>query len=84
MRVWITKYALTRGVFTANVDEPTPDYPHTIEDRMLSIVQYYHGSNWHRSRPAAIARVEVMRQAKLKSLTKAINDLKRKRIEVPE
>lgn len=66
-KVWVTKYALTSGVFIKRAE---------IEGGMAAVEggfcgrAHYHGSDWHRTRAAAIARVQEMRDAELKRLEK--------------
>jgi hypothetical protein len=86
MKVWITKYALTSGVFTREVDEPTDHDPGTIVDRSSGCHDIYnvHGRDWHRTREGALARAVEMRAAKIKSLGKQINKLRAMTIEVPK
>lgn len=84
--VWVTKYALTKGIikYMARV-------PHNPNDRMivverdyndpLSCTQYFHTPDWHLSREEAVARAEKVRQAKIKALEKNIQQLKNLRFE---
>lgn len=74
IRVWITKYALTVGLYEADC--------FLCGDGMVKTdaewSQYFHGEgkDWHRTRESALARCEVMRKAKLASIEKS-----RKKIE---
>lgn len=80
-RAWITKYALTSGVFVADAEVSD------TSDRMICVKgHYYHGEgrDWHRTRESAIDRVREMRVAKLTSLHKQIAKLEAAEIEVPE
>jgi hypothetical protein len=76
-RAWITKYALTRGVGVAVVED--------CGDGLVRIGAYYlgEGREWHRTRESAVKRVEDMRAAKIASLKRKIEKLKTP-IEVPE
>jgi hypothetical protein len=74
--VWVTKYALTSGIEAVEAD--------VSEDRdMVSYgnvgygSQYAHGKDWHRTPEAALARAEEMRVAKIKSLNKSIDRIKK-------
>lgn len=82
MKVWITKYALTTGVFQRVVKDVGDGM---VVDERSGYPAYYHGDgrDWHRTRKSAAERVEVMRLAKLASLKKQIAKLQRP-IEVPE
>ena len=71
MKVWITKYALTSGLFEAQAklrDDISPTMI-SVEERGVHR-QCFHGNDWHRTKEAALARAEEMRIAKLKSLDK--------------
>lgn len=74
MKVWITKYALTTGIFemTAEITEHGSAY-----DMHSSFPTYYHGEGkeWHKTKESAIARAEEMRQKKIASLKKQIEKL---------
>ena len=75
MKAWITKYALTEGIFVVDGD--------LHSDRMLCYrrgsdwEQYAHGEgkDWHRTEISAITRAEQMRQAKIASLRRSIQKL---------
>lgn len=75
MKVWITKYALTRGVFEMEVKSQSEDgtavYGKSWDD-------YYRGEGreWHRTKVSAIKKAEEMRQKKIASLLKQIEKLK--------
>ena len=77
MKVWITKYALTQGIFTINAEVCQSD--HTGE--MISDTEhrdfggnYYHGEGreWHRDKFSAVKKAEEMRTKKISSLLKSI------------
>lgn len=76
MRVWITKYALTTGIFEADVDV-SDDFPELVR---VSPTQYFQGEgkDWHRTKIEALQRAEEMRQKKIRSLKKQIEKLKKK------
>jgi hypothetical protein len=77
MQVWVTKHALTAGIGTCEVKEPTHG-THTVVDRSQSWPQYFHGEgkDWHRTWTGALKRAEEMRIAKIKSLEKSIKKLR--------
>lgn len=74
MKVWITKYALVpgTGVFTREVDS----------DMYVDIC--FRPQDWHRTRVAAIARVEDMRAAEVARLEQQLAQVRALTIEVPE
>lgn len=79
MKVWVTKYALTEGVFVieANQSDFAPTMIYT--DR-----GYFHKPHWHETRDEAQARAAVMADKKMKSLWKQINKLETFPIEIPK
>lgn len=81
MKVWITKYALTEGIREADVDQPSAEPSMVVEEPKSNdrYRQYFHGEGreWHRTREAAEAKAEQMRQAKIASLKKQIAKLER-------
>lgn len=70
VRAWITKYALTQGIY--EVDDGTIDerWPSMLAVPSMGTFAAFHGEgrDWHRSLPAAQARAEAMRKAKIASL----------------
>lgn len=83
MKVWITKYALTKGIEKADGNRCTSS------DDMISVVYthgnwdtivYYHGKNtkeWHTTRESAETRAEAMRLAKIASVKKKLAKLEK-------
>lgn len=76
--VWITKYALTKGVFEKEAVETA--YPSMIclagRDGYMTC---YHKPDWHTTREAADARVREMIAAKEKLLRKQLAKLQKLR-----
>lgn len=73
MKVWITRYALTSGIYEveATIYERNPGM---VSYRMPpgSFLQFAHGKDWHVMRETAVARAEEMKVAKIQSLEKQI------------
>lgn len=69
VRVWITRYALTQGIF---VIEGEVGPPHMISFKGSYITECYHGKDWHRTSEAALKRAEEMRKLKIASLKASI------------
>ena len=72
MKVYITKYALTQGIFErddANFNGNVASVPDPAG------TTYYHGMDWHRDKDAAIKRAENMLSAKVESLHRQISKL---------
>lgn len=80
MRVWVTKYALTKGVacVEAEVSMLTPSMI-TYRQDFLGCKSAYresaHGSDWHKTEEAAIKKAELMRKAKIRELKEKLQKL---------
>lgn len=73
MKLWISKYALTKGLYECECE---------IDGGMASgggVFEHYHGEGreWHRTRQDAQIRAEVIRHARIQSLQKQITKLER-------
>lgn len=80
MKVWITKYALTKGIFQAEVTSACLETDPT--GNMICIKEsgfnsYYHGKGkeWHENKESAVKRANEMRNKKIESLKKQIKKL---------
>jgi hypothetical protein len=89
LHVWVTKYALTQGIFEADAVLELGIQPNGsfITVRKLGARRYdccFHGEGleWHRTLEGAKAKSELMRQKKIASLKKAIAKLEGKEIKV--
>jgi hypothetical protein len=73
MKVWITKYALTRGIIARDAE--------LCSERMIVIngryPQYYHLPYWHRSHDEAVTHANKLLRLKLSSLRKHIAKLEK-------
>ena len=74
MRVWVSKYALSEGLFEVD-GEVTREGGISYTPPNGGLRQYYYGSDWHATKESAIARAEEMRIRKLKSLNKQIENV---------
>lgn len=74
MKVWITKYALTRGVFEMEVESQSEDGT-AVYGKSLNDCYHGEGREWHRTKVSAIKKAEEMRQKKIESLKKQIKKL---------
>lgn len=76
MKIFITKYALTKGIIERDVEE-------TALGRSVGFVapdglnQYVCGAEWHKERIAAVLRAKDMQRNKLASLEKQIAKLRK-------
>ena len=73
MKIWVSKYALSDGIFEGESEG-------TIRDGMVRVAGqnlYLHGEGreWHRTREAAVSLAEQMRSKKIESLRKQIERL---------
>jgi hypothetical protein len=76
MKVWITKYALSKGVFDTEA-EKTHRSETTITVKRGFSSDYYHRLEWHTTEVAAIAKAEQMRVKKIAALKKQIARLEK-------
>lgn len=78
MKVWITKYALTKGILEKECEDRGNGAVKEAENRFPI---YYHreGDEWHRTKESAIKKAEEMRQKKIASLKKQIEKLEKMR-----
>ena len=68
MKVWITKYALTKGIIEAD-GELTSSESVNILNRGLSLpTHWFYKGDWHSDKQSAIKKAEEMRQKKIESL----------------
>lgn len=81
MKVFITKYALNKGIIETDAEYCASNATNMIVVRKDSYSSYYHweGTEWHRTREAAVARAEQMRLTKIKSLKQQIERLEKLR-----
>ena len=74
INVWITKYALNKGIFNIDVEHCIEINVDMVSDRKM-YTSCYHRPDWHLTRADAIARAEEMRTKKIASHKKAIKKL---------
>lgn len=76
-RAWITKYALTQGVYEEEV-RAVLDCPDMVTDDK-TWPSYFHGEgrNWCRTREAALEVAEAMRKKRIAALKKQITKLEK-------
>lgn len=76
MKFWITKYALTKGVYSIDGEvHPTIGKGQLLVGLHHCGVFHGEGREWHRTREAAVVRANQMRLAKIKSLQKQLAGL---------
>lgn len=69
LTVWITKHALTKGIYSTEAVH-SELYPNMIEVPNGSYSQYFHGRDWHLNEAAAKERAEAMRRSAIALLDK--------------
>lgn len=75
MKVWITKYALTKGIIEVDGELISSDFV-SILNRGLSLpTHWFYKGDWHSDKQSAIKKAEEMRQKKIESLKKQIKKL---------
>jgi len=77
-KVFITKYALTKGILTKKV-EFSIEEPDMCIDKTGCYYIYYHKPEWHITLGEALAKAEDMRTKKIASLKKQISRLENKK-----
>ena len=81
MRVFITKYALTKGIYEADVRkcEGCPDM--VVEQSGWG--NYWQKGQWHLTREEAVDRARVMQASKLRALRQQIRKIEALTFEDP-
>lgn len=75
MKVWISRYALSKGIYQVEAQQGSNPSMVTVGSGIGT--QYFHGEgrDWHLTREGAVARAEAMKFAKLASLRKQLRKL---------
>lgn len=81
MKVYITKYWQTKGVFQVDA-ELFDDTPSMCKYSDNSYWQYAHGKNWHKTIEAAQADFESRRHKKVMAMRAKMNKLASMKFEV--
>lgn len=76
MKVWIVKYALTKGIYEVECEKNKFG---AMMEKSASLPVFYHGEGkeWCRTKEEAVQAAEKMRQQKITSLEKQIEKLKK-------
>ena len=75
MKVFITKYALTKGIFEKEAEVCTgisDDFIRVNDACGYHSGEYYNGDDWHTTKEDAIQKAEDMQQKKIIALNKQI------------
>lgn len=72
MKVYITKYALTKGILIKDAEDR---YEGMIRIKRSSCfyTQYFNVPDWHKTKKAAIKQANEMKKKKIASLKKQLN-----------
>jgi hypothetical protein len=82
MKVWITKYALTKGIIEVD-DAQNCNDASMIKCLRIGSLSYFHGEGkeWHKTKESAIAKAEEMRMKAIATHLKSIAKLEKMRFE---
>lgn len=70
MKVWITRYALTGGIYTRDCE--------VVDSKIVAYSdEYYQKPDWHETEEAAKAKAEQMRLREIAKLKKQIEKLEK-------
>lgn len=76
MKIWITKYALTTGIYEIEAKETHS--PSMVSDANHPLSMYHgEGKEWHKSKEDAIQMAEMMKNKKIESLEKQLKKVKK-------
>ena len=78
MKVWITKYALTRGIFEMEVKSTSRDGSTVYGNAWDGA---YGSRDWYKRKTDAVKRAKEMRKREITRLENKIKKLKEKRFE---
>lgn len=81
LTVYVTKYALTRGILTVTVQKEPEDDLVTVTG--VGPTQYYHRGEWHTTFLEAAMKARKMRDARVLALKKQVKKLSGMKFEVP-
>ena len=77
MTAYITKYALSSGIKEVDDARESKTCARMISVPSMGTCATFLGQDWHTDKQSAIARAEEMRDAKLQSLQKQIDRVRR-------
>ena len=76
-KVWITKYALTKGLYEMEVVKTSEDGD-SVYGKAWYDAFHGEGKDWCRTREEAVQLAEEMRSRKINNLKKKISELEKK------
>lgn len=75
VHVWVTKYALTSGIFECDAEICSDVSTDMIRIKRNHFDEYFHKNEWYTSKLDAIVRAEEMKEKKINSLNKQLNKI---------
>jgi len=78
MKVWVTKYALTQGLFEMNAEIVNRGELHIYAKGKTPMGRNLFTREWTKTREEAVTKAEAMRTARLKQLKAAIKKMQDK------
>ena len=85
MKVYISKYALTKGILEGTVTAWSDDKKRAdVRDCTNNKECYYSGSEFHKTKEAAIAKAEQKKEARIASLRKQLAKAEALEIKITE
>jgi len=82
MKVFITKYALTKGIYQVEARRVVGTIDMLeIPTARGTMSQYLHGLDWHITHESAVMKAEAMRRKKIASLKKQLSKLEEMKFE---
>ena len=78
MKVFITKYALTKGIITAEIDAAVNDHLIFVKIPGHTYATSLSGNEWHSTPEAAVKQAEEMRANEIDKLERKIAKLRKK------
>lgn len=74
MKVYITKYALTKGI----IETEDAEICYNISENMIRSKKYgcFYGNDWQTTKEGAILRAEQMKEKKIQSFERQLEKLK--------
>ena len=77
-KAYITKYALTKGIFEVEVEGRFDISTSMVKERGKGFSPIYHNTDWHRTKESAVEKAASMKEAKIKSLKKQLASVEAK------
>ena len=81
MKVWITKYTLTQGIFEKEVKFSTASDDMVVADGTYSECYHGEGREWHLTKEEAVKKAEEIKDRKIKSIQKQLEKLQNMKFE---